>query len=79
MKLTVCIGSSCHLKGSQHVVDTFRKMIDDNDVGGKVELGGIFCAGQCQNDVCVKIDEDVFSVTPDAAEKFFIENVMSRI
>lgn len=79
MKLTVCIGSSCHMKGSQHVVDTFRKMIDDNDVGDKVELGGIFCAGKCQNDVCVLIGSEVFSVKPDTAEKFFIENVMSRI
>lgn len=67
------------MKGSQYVVDTFRSLIKENDVADKVELGGIFCAGQCQNDVCVKIDEDVFSVKPETAKDFFIENVMSRI
>ena len=79
MKLTVCIGSSCHVKGAQQVVDLFRYMIQENDVGDKVELCGIFCAGQCQRGVCVKIDDDVCSVTPETAKEFFIKNVMSEI
>ena len=27
MKVTVCIGSSCHIKGSRQVVETFQNLI----------------------------------------------------
>ena len=48
MKLTVCIGSSCHLKGSRQVVETLQRLIAENGLGEKVELGGTFCMGKCQ-------------------------------
>ena len=45
MKITVCIGSSCHLKGSRLVVASLQKLIAENNVSDKVELGGTFCMG----------------------------------
>ena len=48
MKVTVCIGSSCHLKGSRQVVERLQKLIADNNLQDKVELGGTFCMGKCQ-------------------------------
>ena len=42
MKVTVCIGSSCHLKGSRQIVETFRDLISQNDLGGNVELAAAF-------------------------------------
>ena len=32
MKITVCIGSSCHLKGSRLVVASLQKLIAENNV-----------------------------------------------
>ena len=43
LKITVCIGSSCHIKGSRQVVEQLQYLIAENRVGEKVELGGIFC------------------------------------
>ena len=43
MKVTVCIGSSCHLKGSRQVVEEFQYMISENNLKDEVELGGTFC------------------------------------
>ncbi len=38
MKVTVCIGSSCHIKGSRQVVDQLQTLIAENNLGEKVEL-----------------------------------------
>ena len=71
MKITVCIGSSCHLKGSRGVVETLQRLISENNLGDKVELAGTFCLGQCQEGVCVTADGEFYSVSPDTVEDFF--------
>ncbi|MCI5791361.1 MAG: (2Fe-2S) ferredoxin domain-containing protein [Clostridiales bacterium] len=79
VKIMVCIGSSCHLKGSRQVVERLQYLIAENGLKEKVELGGTFCMGRCQEGVCVTVDGDFFSVTPDVAKKFFEENVLPRV
>ncbi len=79
MKITVCIGSSCHLKGSRLVVASLQKLIAENNVSDKVELGGTFCMGKCQQGVCVAIGDEVYSVSPDTVEEFFKENVLEKV
>ena len=79
MKITVCIGSSCHIKGSRQVVETLNRLIKDNDLTNKVELGGTFCLGKCQNSVCVDLEGEVFSVSPETAEDFFNNEVLTRL
>ena len=79
MKVTVCIGSSCHLKGSRQVVQTFQNLINANNLKDKVELAGTFCMGNCQNGVNVTVDEKIFSVVPETAESFFNKNVLSVV
>ena len=64
MKVTVCIGSSCHIKGSRQVVEQLQSLIRDSGLSDKVELGGTFCMGKCQQGVCVTVDDEFFSVTP---------------
>ena len=43
MKITICIGSSCHLKGSRQIVEELQRLVAANNVGDKVELAGQFC------------------------------------
>ena len=79
MKITVCIGSSCHIKGSRQVVTQLQKLIAENNLGDKVELGGTFCMGNCQKGVCVTVDNEFFSVTPDTVADFFQKNVKEKV
>lgn len=79
MKITVCIGSSCHIKGSRQVVEQLQHLIQENDLGDKVELAGTFCMGKCQQGVCVTIDDTFFSVSPENVKGFFEENVLKAI
>ncbi len=76
MKITVCIGSSCHIKGSRQVVEQLQYLIAKHGVGEKVELGGTFCMGNCQKGVCVTVDDKFYSVTPDSVEEFFKTTVL---
>ena len=79
MKVTVCIGSSCHVKGSRQVVEQLQQLISDHNLGDKVELAGTFCMGQCQQGVCVTVDGDFHSVSPDTAQAFFEEHIKAKV
>ena len=79
MKITVCIGSSCHIKGSRQVVEQLQYLIAENKLDDKVELGGTFCMGKCQQGVCVTIDDNFYSVTPETVEEFFNKNVKEKV
>ena len=79
MKVTICIGSSCHLKGSRQVVETLQRLLAENDLGNKVELGGTFCIGNCQQGVCITVDEQFFSVTPENVNEFFETQILVKV
>ena len=79
MKITVCIGSSCHVKGSRQVVRALQQLIAEHKLEEKVELGGTFCLSNCQNGVCVTIDGEVFSVTPESVGEIFTNNVLGKV
>ncbi len=79
MKVTVCIGSSCHIKGSRQVVEQLQYLIAQNNLGDKVELAGTFCMGNCQEGVCVSIDDRTYSVTPETVEDFFENEIRAKV
>ena len=79
MKITVCIGSSCHIKGSRQVVEQLQNLIAENNLGNRVELGGTFCVGKCQQGVCVTVDDNFFSVNPETVNEFFSKEVIAKV
>lgn len=79
MKITVCIGSSCHIKGSRQVVEQLQGLIAENNVGDKVDLGGTFCLGNCQKGVCVMVDDSFHSVSPETVGEFFAKEILAKV
>ena len=79
MKVTVCIGSSCHIKGSRQVVERIQNLIDENNLGEKVDLCGTFCMGKCQQGVCVSVDEEFHSVSPATVDEFFEKVIKEKV
>lgn len=59
MVVSVCIGSSCHLKGSYDIINTFKELIEKNHLEDKVELSAAFCLGKCMDGVTVKVDDEL--------------------
>lgn len=81
MIIQICVGSSCHIKGSEELVDLFQDAIAKNGLEGEITLAGSFCTGRCNREgVTVAVDDDVFTgVTPEKFEAFFEENILRRI
>jgi NADH:ubiquinone oxidoreductase subunit E len=79
LKITVCIGSSCHIKGSRQVVEQLQYLIAENNLGEKVELGGTFCMGKCQQGVCVTVNDTFHSVSPETVDEFFAKEVLAKV
>ena len=79
MKITVCIGSSCHVRGSRQVVEQLQDLIRDHNLSDEVELCGAFCMKNCVNGVSVKIGDEIYSVKPETVEEFFNNEIMSRL
>jgi len=78
--ITVCIGSSCHLKGSRLVVERLQELIRESNLGEKIEFAGAFCMGKCAAEgVSVTVDDCFFSVKPENVDRFFEDNVVSKL
>ena len=79
MKVTICIGSSCHLKGSKQIIEKMQALVAEHDLKEKVDLAGKFCMGNCAEGVCVSIGEQVFSVQPDNVQAFFNNEILAKV
>lgn len=79
IKIKVCIGSACHVKGSRRVVEGLQYQIAEHGLKDEINLGGVFCMGRCQEGVCVTVNDKFCSVAPDQVAKFFEEEVLPLI
>lgn len=81
MKVQICIGTACHLRGSQEVIKKMEALVDEYNVRANVQLAGCFCAGKCsQKGVTIMIDEkDYYKVTPDTVEDFFEKTILQNL
>lgn len=57
MIIKVCVGSSCHLKGSYDVIEAMKNILKKHQLEDKVELEASFCLGQCAKGVSVAAEE----------------------
>lgn len=81
MIIQVCVGSSCHIKGSSEIVELFQKAIENNHLEKEITLAGSFCIGKCNRiGVTVQIDDDIYTgITKEQFKEFFQEKVLSSI
>ncbi len=80
MIVEICVGSSCHLKGSHEIVELFKKEIADRNLGDEITLAGCFCKGKCNRDgVTISVDDVCYTgITPEGFGKFFKENILGE-
>lgn len=79
VEISICIGSSCHLKGSYNLIQILQQLIEENSLHDQVEMNAQFCMKHCQNGVSVSIGEELFSVSPDTAHDFFNSVVKEKV
>ena len=80
MIIQICVGSSCHLKGSPEIVELLQKAVEQNHLEDEITLAGSFCTGKCNRvGVTIQVDDDVHTgITKENFKEFFQENVLSK-
>ena len=81
MVIQVCVGSSCHLKGSPEIVDLLQKAIEENNLGEDITLVGSFCIGKCNRiGVTVQVDDEIHTgITRENFKEFFKEQILKKL
>ena len=80
MVIQVCVGSSCHLKGSQDIVELLQKAIGNHHLENEITLVGTLCVGKCNRiGVSVQVDDEIFAgITRENFNEFFTEHILSK-
>ncbi|MBA7472659.1 hypothetical protein ES707_07991 [subsurface metagenome] len=70
--VTVCVGSSCHIKGAREMIACFNDFLTKENLGDKVELKGSFCMDRCGEGINWQINDEIFSSSSveDGAKMF---------
>ena len=70
--VTVCVGSSCHLRGARQVIARFNELLTRHGLQEKVVLKGSFCMERCGEGVNWQIDDEPLTSAndQDAVETF---------
>ena len=79
MKITVCLGSACHVKGSHQVLESIQRLIKTHHVEDQIELAGTFCTGNCDKGVCVTVDGNLISFSPNNVEELFGKEILAKL
>lgn len=77
----VCVGSSCHLKGSAEIVELLERAVEEHGIQDDVVLTGSFCIGKCNRvGVTVQVNDDVHvGITVENFSDFFRNNILSLV
>ena len=80
MNIYVCVGSSCHLKGSYQIIDLMKKALEENGLTDQVNLSAAFCLGKCTHGVTIKVDDEIITgVSPETFQEIFQKYVLTPV
>ena len=81
MIIQICVGSSCHIKGSADIVELLQKAVAENHLESEVTLAGSFCIGKCNPvGVTVQVDDDIHvGITKENFNDFLQEQVLNKL
>lgn len=79
VRISICVGSACHLRGAHGVLAAFIALVDRYNVQGSVDIEGNFCQGRCTEGVVIKInDEIITNVSKDQVYDIFMNKVLNH-
>ncbi len=81
MRIQICVGSSCHLKGSSEIIELFQTAVAENKLEDEIVLAGSFCIGKCNRvGVTVQVDEEIHTgITKENFKEFFTQHVLGNL
>lgn len=81
MIVQICVGSSCHLKGSPEIVELLTEAINNHRLEDEITLTGSFCIGKCNRDgVTIQVDDEIYTgITRENFKEFFNDKILALI
>ena len=80
LTVTICVGSSCNLRGSDDLASKIQQLLEKENLEGSVDIIGAFCMDACSKGISVRVGERQFSgVRPEEAEDFFYREIMGQV
>lgn len=80
MSICICVGSSCHLKGSYNIIELMKTALEKNELTEKVPLSAAFCLGKCTSGVSIKVNDEVITgVSPENFDEIFAKYVLGGL
>ena len=78
--VTVCVGSSCHIKGAYNLIRRLNELLNKNNLEGKVEIKGSLCMERCGEGINWQIDHyPIKSTNIEDADRTFKLRVIESI
>ena len=79
MSIYVCVGSSCHLKGSYQIIRLMKENLEKHGLTDKVNLSAAFCLGKCTDGVTIKVDDRIVcGVSPENFSEIFDRHILKK-
>ena len=80
MNIYICVGSSCHLKGSYNIIALMKESLAKHQLTDKVNVSAAFCLGRCTDGVTIKVDDEIVTgVSPENFDQVFAQHVLSKL
>ncbi len=80
MNISVCVGSSCHLRGSYAIIELMKSSLERYGLNDKVNLGAAFCLGKCTEGVSIRFDDEIVSgVSEQNFDEVFKTHVLTPL
>lgn len=78
--VTICVGSSCSVRGSDEFADALEQLIEKAGLEDRVRLVGAFCMEQCSKGISVKVEDQQYrEIHFLEAESFFEKEILPRL
>jgi len=78
--ITICVGSSCSIRGSDEIASEFERLIEKEKLEGLVDIIGAFCMDTCSKGVSVHVGDQAYSsIYPKDAEDFFYREILPNV
>lgn len=79
MKVAVCVGSSCHLRGSYNIIELLKQRLEERGMTDQVDLRAAFCLGKCTDGVSIQVDDEIVcGVSADNFDEIFEKYILKQ-
>lgn len=80
MNIYICVGSSCHLKGSHDIINLMKENIKKYSLEDRVNISAAVCLGKCTDGVSIQVDNEIIcGISPKEFDKFFEECILKKV